>query len=162
MGSLVLNDGGNYNWQILDATGVVGVGFDTINLTGSLDLTGLTGATDYNINLWSLSSIGPDVDGNAANFNNANNQTWTLVTTGNVITGFDASEFTVNFLANAGAGGFSNALLPGGAFTVALSGDSTDLVLNFTAVPEPSTMALVTISLTAAMIFRRRRAFDKA
>ena len=37
LGSLVLNDGGNYNWQILDATGVAGTGYDTYTLSGSLD-----------------------------------------------------------------------------------------------------------------------------
>jgi len=155
MGSLVLTDGGNYNWQILDATGVAGVGFDTINLSGSLNLAGLTGVTDYNINLWSLSSIGPDVNGNATNFNNLNNQSWTLVTTGNVITGFDASEFTINVGANAGAAGFSNALA-GGVFSMGLSGDSTDLLLNYTAIPEPSTYAMLGLGLGALVWLRRK------
>ena len=155
MGSLVLTDGGNYNWQILDATGVAGVGFDTINLSGSLNLAGLTGVTDYNINLWSLSSIGPDVNGNATNFNNLNNQSWSLVTTGNIITGFDASEFTINVGANAGAAGFSNALA-GGVFSMGLSGDSTDLLLNYTAIPEPSTYAMLGLGLGALVWLRRK------
>ena len=156
MAGLVLNNGGNYNWQVLDATGVAGTGYDIINLSGSLNLASLTGATDYQINLWSLSSIGPDVNGNATNFNNALNQSWTLVSTGNVITGFDATEFTVNVGANAGANGFTNALA-GGAFSVDLSVDSTDLMLVYTAIPEPSTFALLGLGLTTVMVFRRRR-----
>jgi len=157
MGTLVLIDGGNYNWQVLNATGLAGTGFDTINLTGSLNLAGLTGGTDFNINLWSLSSIGPDVNGNALNFDNTLNQSWTLVTTGNAITGFDASEFTVNVGANVGAGtaGFSNALA-GGVFSVALSGDSTDLLLNYTAIPEPSTYAMLGLGLGALVWLRRK------
>jgi len=85
---------------------------------------------------------------------------WTLVTTGNVIAGFDAMEFNVNVGANAGAAGFSNAL-GGGVFSVALSGDMTDLVLNFTAIPEPTTGVLLAFGVTAMLASRRRRASVK-
>jgi len=84
-----------------------------------------------------------------------NNQSWTLVTTGNVITGFDATEFTINVAANAGAAGFSNAL-GGGVFSVALSGDSTDLLLNYTAIPEPSTYAMLGLGLGLLVWLRRK------
>ncbi len=156
MTSLALTDGGNYNWQVVDATGVAGTGFDSINLSGSLDLSALTGGTDFQVNLWSLSSTGPDVNGNATNFNNTLDQSWTLVSTGNVITGFDATEFAVNVGANAGTNGFTNPLATG-SFSVALSGDSTDLMLVYTAIPEPATWALMAFSLTTVMVLRRRR-----
>ena len=154
LGSLVLNDGGNYNWQILDATGVAGTGYDTYTLSGSLDLSALT--TTFNINLWSLESIGPDVNGNAANFNNGLDQSWTLVATGNAISSFNASRFAVNVGATNGTGGFTNGL-GGGTFSVGLSVDNTDLMLNYTAIPEPSTWALLAFSLTTAVVLRRRR-----
>ena len=33
-GAFKLGANGNYNWQILDATGAAGTGYDTYNLTG--------------------------------------------------------------------------------------------------------------------------------
>lgn len=155
LGSLVLNDGGNYNWQMLDADGAAGTGYDSYTLTGALDLSNLTGVTDFNINLWSLSSIGPDVNGNALNFNNAVNKSWTIVATNSVITGFDASYFTVNVGAINGTGGFTNGL-GFGAFTVELGDSNTDLLLTYT-VPEPSTWVLLALGFTAIVALRRRR-----
>jgi len=150
-GSQAWLDGGDYNWQIANALGATGVGYDTLSLTGTLDLSSLT-AAGFDINLWSLSSTGPDVNGNAANFSNTTSYSWTLLSTTAWITGFDASDFAIHTGAFNGAGGFSNA--PGdGVFSLAQSGN--DLVLNFTVVPEPST-ALIG-GLAALTLLRRRR-----
>ncbi|HEY5793117.1 MAG TPA: autotransporter-associated beta strand repeat-containing protein [Chthoniobacterales bacterium] len=154
LGSLALNNGGNYNWQILNAAGVAGTGYDSHNLSGTLDLSGLTGAADFNLNLWSLASIGPDVNGDALNFINTQDYTWTLIATGFAITGFDATEFTVNLGAINGTGGFSNAL--DGSFAVNLGDGGTDLVLTYTAIPEPATYLLLAGGLMT-LLFRRRR-----
>ncbi|MEX1113821.1 MAG: autotransporter-associated beta strand repeat-containing protein [Akkermansiaceae bacterium] len=152
-GSQTWLDGGDYNWQILDATGVAGTGFDTIAMTGTLDLSnaGLT-AGGFAINLWSLSSIGPDVNGNATNFDNTLSQSWALLTASGGITGFAAGDFVINTGMNNGTSGFSNAL-GGGAFSLGTSGNS--LVLNFTAVPEPGAALLGGLGLLA--LLRRRR-----
>lgn len=96
-GSQTWLDGGDYNWQILDATGVAGTGYDAIAVTGTLNLSSLA-AGGFGINLWSLSSIGPDVSGNAINFNNLLTQSWTLLTTTGGITGFDAADFVLILL----------------------------------------------------------------
>ncbi|HRJ72899.1 MAG TPA: autotransporter-associated beta strand repeat-containing protein, partial [Terrimicrobiaceae bacterium] len=66
-GSLGLNGGGNYNWQIYDAAGSAGAtnGWDLIEVAGELNLNALTDSNRFNINLWSLSGIGPDVHGDA-------------------------------------------------------------------------------------------------
>jgi autotransporter-associated beta strand protein len=144
-------DGGDYNFQMLDAEGVAGTGFDQIQITGTLNLSSLT-AGGFNINLWSLSSVGPDENGNALNFDNTIDQSWTILTTSGGITGFDAADFVINVVANNGTAGFSNAL-GGGSFSLGTA--SNNLVLNFTAVPEPGAALLGGLGLLA--LLRRRR-----
>lgn len=149
-GSQTWLDGGDYNWQVLDAAGSAGTGFDTITITGTLDLTNLTTA-NYAINLWSLSSTGPDVDGNALNFSDASSYSWVLASTTGGVTGFSATDFVINTAANNGTAGFSNAFT--GGFAVAVSGNN--LVLNYTAIPEPAAALLGGLGLLN--LLRRRR-----
>lgn len=157
-GATTLNGGGNYNWQVYDAGGTAGTGFDTINLTsGSVLTIASTSGNTFNINLWSLSGVGPDVNGNAINFNNASDYTWTLFATDQTISGFSADKFSVNVGAVNGTSGFSNAL-GGGTFSVELADTNTDLVLKFTAVPEPNAVALLLGGIGTVLLFRRRRA----
>ena len=156
-GATALNGGGNYNWQILDATGVAGTGYDTLSLApGSVLTLNNTSSSKFNINLWSLSSIGPDMNGNAVNFNNASAYTWTLIATDQAISSFDANAFTINVGAANGAGGFSNPLA-GGSFSVVLSGDNTDLLLKYTVAPEPQTWILIGLGLAVTLLARRFR-----
>ena len=155
-GSLQLGVGGNLNWQVYDVDGAAGTGYDTVNLTNAatLDLSLLSAVNQYNINLWSLSGLGPDVNGDAINFDNTQSYSWTLFSTGTAISGFDASYFNILVGANNGTAGFSNDL-GGGTFSVGLADSDTDLVLNFTPVPEPRAALLG--SLGMLMLLRRRR-----
>jgi len=155
-GSLQLGANGDLNWQIYDSTGIAGTGYDTVNLINgaTLNLSLLSTLNPYNINLWSLSAVSSDVNGNAINFNNTINQSWTLFSTGSAISGFDASDFAINTSAFNGTSGFSNSL-GGGAFSVNLADSNTDLVLTFTAIPEPSAALLGGLGMLA--LLRRRR-----
>jgi hypothetical protein len=119
-----------------------------------LDLSLLSAGNTYNINLWSLSGLGPDVNGDAINFNNTVNQSWTLFSTGSTISGFSTDKFTINTGAFNGTSGFSNAL-GGGVFSVGLGDSNTDLVLNFTAIPEPGAALIGSLGMLA--LLRRRR-----
>ncbi len=143
-------DGGDYNWQILDATGTAGTGYDLVTITGQLNLTSLTD-DGFSINLWSLSD--PDTSGEALNFNDALNQSWTLVTTTAGVVGFDAANFAIHAGAFNGTDGFANLFT--GNFSVSVDGNN--LMLNYTAVPEPSTWALLGISALALAGWHRNR-----
>lgn len=150
-GSQTWANGADYNFQMLDATGTAGTGYDQIAITGTLNLSDPT-AGGFGINIWSLSSTGPDVSGNALNFDNSIDQSWTILTTTEGITGFDAGDFLINLNARNGTNGFSNAL-EGGVFS--LSATPNNLILNYTAVPEPNAALLGSLSILA--LLRRRR-----
>jgi autotransporter-associated beta strand protein len=165
-GNVAWNGGGNYNWQIYDATGAAGLGWDLITSGGSLDLTSLTSANKFNLNLWSLSGITPaDTNGPALNFNNTQSYTWTILTAGGPITGFSADYFNINVGATNGTEGFLNSL-GGGSFSLvthdAQGGSPFDLNLVFTpggdpGVPEPGTWAAAALLAGGAAFARWRK-----
>lgn len=156
-GNLTWLGGGNYNWQIHDATGLAGTGWDYMSVTGALDLTALTPSSKFNINLWSLSAVSPDANGAAINFDNTlDAQSWDILVAVGGITGFDAADFNINVSATNGTGGFANALASGGFFGIEQQGNVISLTYT---VPEPSTYALLALSGAAlgAHIVRRRQ-----
>ncbi|NBW95775.1 MAG: hypothetical protein EBR28_03350 [Planctomycetia bacterium] len=119
--------GGDLNWQISDATGVAGTGWDLLDIGGSLDIAA-TSSAPFQINLWSLSSgSGTPASGAAAGFDATRDFTWKIATAAGGITGFAADRFQVNTAAFNGAGGFANGTA-GGTFSVAKNGNEIDLV----------------------------------
>jgi fibronectin-binding autotransporter adhesin len=126
-GNTTLAAGGNYNFQIADAAGSAGFGWDLLDVTGAVTVVA-TAADPFKLNLWSLSATNPDTSGPAANFDNQAGASWTFAR-GTSISGFAADKFTVNTAAVNGTAGFANALA-GGSFSVAASG--TDLNVVFT------------------------------
>jgi len=148
-GDLTWDINGNYNWEIYDASGVASTGYDTIYVTGVLNLSLLSTTEDFSINLWSLSGLSPDENGNAINFNPNADYLWTIVSTDNGVVGFNAEFFDINTIANNGTTGFSNSL--NGNFS--LSVNNNDLILEYNTVPEPQTIAL--LILTAGFFWAR-------
>ena len=155
--------GGNYNWQILDAStnNSPGSTWDFISATGELDLQFLSSTNQFNINLWTLSGISPDVSGSAANFDNTQSYRWTILTAASGITGgFDTNKFNVNLAAINGTDGWANDL-GGGSIFVDVQGNNLDLVFNPGSgpqpVPEPGTWAAAALLLGAAGYVRWRR-----
>lgn len=122
-GNVTWGAGGYYNWQIADATGAAGAGFDQLVSSGTLSVESTT-LSRFKLNLWSLSGL---VNGAPDNFDPGAAYAWDIATFGNV-TGFDASRFIIVRGPSEGAGGF----VPesGGAFT--LSTDGAHVTLRYT------------------------------
>lgn len=160
-GSLTLNAQGNYNWQIHDATGVAGAtnGWDLIEVSGALNLNSLSDTNQFNINLWSLSQVGPDGNGDALNFDPLQSYQWTLITADSISYNGSyafADLFQINVAATAGAGGFSNAAT--GTWSVVEGVGGQSVLLSYNAVPEPSVLGLGVVAAVGFLVFRRRRA----
>jgi fibronectin-binding autotransporter adhesin len=134
--NVTLSGGGNYNWQVYDAAGTAGssTGWDLLSVGGALDIAA-TAESRFNLNLWSLSGVGPDANGAAVNFNSRQNGSWKIASAAGGITGFAADKFAVNTAAANGTAGFANDLA-GGTFAVVQQGN--DLLLQFTAGSGPA------------------------
>jgi hypothetical protein len=101
--------------------------WDLVSATGILDLSALNIGSKFNINLWSLQSAGPGVNGAVPGFNNAQNYRWKIATAAGVIARFNSSYFNLNTVANNGSGGFAN-WLGGGTFSLAQNGNDLNLI----------------------------------
>jgi autotransporter-associated beta strand protein len=146
-------NGGNYNWQVLDADGVAGTGWDQLAITGALDLAGLT-AGGFNVNVWSLSTFA-GTTGNALNFDASLSYSWPIATASGGITGFDAGDFTIFTAANNGTNGFTNPFT--GSFSMSVTGNNLNLNYGPTPVPEPGSAFTVLALFSGAVLNRRKR-----
>ena len=144
--------GGSYLFEINKTAGTAGAdpGWDLQAGTGTLTLSATSGSK-FNILLTSLTLA--NVGGDVVDFSGSTSYNWKFADFANPVSGFDAGAFNVNRSA------FTN--VAPGTFSVALGntvsgGDSTQLYLVYTAVPEPATWALLAFSLTTVMVLRRR------
>jgi autotransporter-associated beta strand protein len=139
--------GATYLWEINNATGTAGTGWDLLNITGSLAISA-TSANPFQLDLISLTLA--NTAGPAANFNAAQNHTFLIASTTAGVTGFDPAAFAVD------TSSFANPF--GGIWSVALSGNDIQLNYSVSAIPEPSTYAafagLAALGLAG---WRRRR-----
>ena len=118
-GDMTLSAGGMLNWKLGNASGLPGTGFDSFDVRGTLDLTGLTTGSTLQFNI--LNALG-----GTTGFKNYENSEY-LVAKANSITGFSTNDFTIS------TNGFSN-MLGGGSFSFSTNGVSgLGLYLVFTA-----------------------------
>lgn len=146
-GDQTWDGGGSFDFEINDATGVQDINWDRTLVVGTLTLGTVSNVTPFTVNLISLSGL---VAGDTANFNEALTQSWVFATATTSIAGtaFAADQFVVNTT------GFSNAFT--GDFGVTQSGN--ELLLTYTAIPEPSAYAaLAGIGMIGFALYRRRR-----
>jgi hypothetical protein len=145
--SLTLGQGGQASFDLVNASGVAGTGYDTITVTGTANVTATSG-NPFQINFQSINP-GTGTPG-LATFNMSQTYQWTLLAAAS-LTGFSTADFTLNTVP------FANSL---GGGTFSLSSNATSIFLNFTPVPEPSTWALLGsgVAVVAAASWRRRSA----
>ena len=135
-----------------DASGGAGNGWDLISVTGST----LIGGTPGDTIILDLTSLSGTLPGEAQNFDAAQDYTWELLSSPGGLLGFDEDAFTLL------TSNFQNDLA-GGSFFLAQQGNSLNLVFDSfaetssAAIPEPSTLALLSLGALAAFPRRRRR-----
>jgi fibronectin-binding autotransporter adhesin len=142
------NGGAHYGWQINQANGGAGLdpGWDTLAINGGLNIAATPGSK-FNLDLSTLNLA--NAPGNMDSFTNTLSYAWTIVSTTDGITNFDATAFNINRSA------VSNDL-GSGILTVALANAGKDLQLVFAAdnppvltVPPNQTVApLSTLTVT--------------
>ena len=150
-GSLTYEAGALVNWELIaNTTGSAGVNYDQIIMpTGNLAFSGSTTLA------LSFNGAGSTVDWSDSFWNV--NRSWIV---------YDLSAGTTTGLSSLSLGGsvldsLGNALSPTarGSFTTSLAGQ--DVMLNFVAVPEPSTWAMALAGLACGgYVVRRRRKRD--
>jgi hypothetical protein len=145
--SLVFASEGILQFSIENAGGTPGTDFSQITSAGSLTISPSTLSDPFVIQLVGVNSGG---SAGTATFNPTQSYQWTLISTTG-ISGFSSpTQFSVDqqyFQTSVGSGQFY------------VSQVGSDLDLNFTPVPEPSTWALMASGLCAmgAAVRRRRR-----
>ena len=138
------SSGGALQFNLADATGSRGSGWNFLQINGALNLTATIGDA-FHIN---LSTLGQDeMAGLAQDFDPTKDYSWEIASATNGISGFSVDDFSLNESA------FANSY--NGIFSVSQQGD--DLFLDYTAaVPEPSTYALLLVGLGTFVFMRRR------
>jgi autotransporter-associated beta strand protein len=143
--------GGTYVWELKDANGAAGVGYDQLQLSGALSVTASSG-TKFNIDITSLTAA--NANGNAANFVKTENYDWVIATTsGPVSIDPNAFGFVDHFTNDTTSTGVAGAV--DGAFSI--SGSGNDVVLHYSAAPEPGAITLLAIGIGGYLGRRPRR-----
>jgi T5SS/PEP-CTERM-associated repeat protein len=139
-------NGGTLLFEVHDALGDAGVGYDTLNIAGELMLNaGITFNSQFSIKLASLDAF--NLSGLAVNFDPTQSYSFVLATALGGINGFSQDQFRIDMTH------FQNDL-GSGSFSVSTSGNH--LLLNFSAVPEPTSLLLVWVCAIGVSCQRRR------
>jgi len=118
VGNLILNGNATYTWEMADATGAAGTGWDQINATGLLTI-GANATSKFTIAITSAAA--------PSNWNfQASNQSWDILRYGTQ-SGFSSSFFTLNSTA------FAGDLSPDSSWSLTDTGSALRLTYSYTA-----------------------------
>jgi len=144
VGATSWQSGSSYLWEMSNAAGTQGTGWDLLSVNGALDLGALpTGG--FTLRIKSLSGVAP---GLASNWNPGDDHFWVFASATNIAS-FDPADFVVD------ASGFANSVGPYSSWSVTQVGNN--LQLNYTAMPEPAATGAALGFLLLALAFTRRR-----
>ncbi|MCW5554740.1 MAG: DUF4082 domain-containing protein [Verrucomicrobiae bacterium] len=133
-GSQTWNGGGSYVWEINQATGGAGIGYDQLDAGNGQITVNATSENRFTLRLVTLNGSSP---GQAADFDPNGSYTW-VVARGGSVSGFDQNKFIID------ASAFQND--PGaGYFTLEQSG--SDIRLRFS-----SQLTVATTNLTSGVV----------
>ena len=154
-GDQTWNDGGSYHWEINDSDGTKGSdpGWDWLDITGTLDLANLSsGGFTIDIDSLTTSNAAGDADGFDTYIKDGDiaDYSFVIATASGGITGFEAGDFVLD------SSGFSNSIETYYGWNWAISLSGNDLVLGASAVPEPSSTALLGLGALALALRRKR------
>jgi hypothetical protein len=135
-------NGGSYVWTLQDVNRPDG--YSLLNISGNLAITATSGGFVLKIATFDSSNFLGD-----ANLLLGQPYTLPIITTTGSITGFSTSAFTID------ASLFQSGAMAPSMFALTQSGST--IYLTFTAVPEPSTYALLALGLGAVFVPLRRR-----
>lgn len=145
-----------YQWEINDATGSAGTNWDLLTVTGALDLTSLSGASTYLLDLTTLTSL--NAAGPMANYVDGGSYTWSLVSASSVLlaSGTAAAGTDITSLFNVSFANWANTAPSAGNYSVRVASDGQGI--NLVIVPEPNTIIFAGVGIAmAAWSLRKRR-----
>ena len=150
-GATTFATGGTFVFELNDALGASGTNWDRLDAT-SLNVTAADGT--FVVKVVSLLALDNTV-GNASNFDDSTNYNFLFVDAASAITSFSGTVLAVDATAfNPSIGVWS---IKRGDDAGIIGGDSSQLYVSYTAIPEPSSFATLIGASTLAFVALRRR-----
>ncbi len=115
-GAQTWNGGGQYSWEMANATAAAGTGYDALTIAGGLTVASSSG---------NVFTVALNTAGHLSTFDSTANYSWTVAATGG-ISGLDAGDLALSLT------GFGNGY--NGTFSLGASGNN--LVLTYTGAPD--------------------------
>lgn len=142
-GSETWNGGASYIWEINDVDAGDGIGWDVLNINGSL-IVNATSGNQFGIDVRSLTLA--DAPGAVNDWDPTQDYVWTIAKTVSGISfALGEDESTVFQLLLGGFTAHNN--LQGGTFSLQVSGNDLDLVFQAAPIPEPGTWTMILLGL---------------